>query len=82
MGLFGRWENKGEFQWLETLELFRCSKRENVVVVRLMWLYNLNNTLFLSICLEADIMRENSGDCNFRAIVFDYLHVGNGEGLL
>ena len=47
-----------------------------------MWLYNLNNTLFLSICLEAEIMRENSGDCNFRAIVFDYLHVGNGEGLL
>lgn len=36
-----------------------------------MWLYNLNNTLFLSICLKAEIMRENSGDCNFRAIVFD-----------
>jgi hypothetical protein len=47
-----------------------------------MWLYSLNNTFVLCVCLVAEKIRENFGDWNVGAWLLGYLDVGNGKGLV
>jgi hypothetical protein len=59
-----------------------CEMEKGLLLVSLRWLYCLNNTSFLCVCLVAEKTRENFGHWNVGAWVLGYLVMRNAKGLL